>query len=146
MQYTLTEEQRLIQQTAREFADTVIAPAADKHNREAKFPREIVKELGRMGFLGMLVPEAYGGSAAGNFALVLALEEVNRACASTGVTMSVQSSLVTAPDRPLGLGRPQAALPAQTRQRRISRRVRAERTGVGQRCRFAGDQRGARRQ
>jgi len=97
VQYTLTEEQRLIQQTAREFADTVIAPAADKHNREARFPREIVKELGRMGFLGMLVPEVYGGSAAGNFALVLALEEVNRACASTGVTMSVQSSLVTAP-------------------------------------------------
>ena len=50
-----------------------------------------------MGFLGMLVPEAYGGSAAGNFALVLALEEINRACASTGVTMSVQNSLVTAP-------------------------------------------------
>jgi alkylation response protein AidB-like acyl-CoA dehydrogenase len=97
VQYPLTEEQRLIQQTAREFADSVIAPAADRHNREGKFPREIVKELGRMGFLGMLVPEAYGGSAAGNFALVLALEEVNRACASTGVTMSVQSSLVTAP-------------------------------------------------
>jgi butyryl-CoA dehydrogenase len=97
VQYPLTEEQRLIQQTAREFADSVIAPAADTHNREGKFPREIVKELGRMGFLGMLVPEAYGGSAAGNFALVLALEEVNRACASTGVTMSVQSSLVTAP-------------------------------------------------
>jgi butyryl-CoA dehydrogenase len=97
VQYPLTEEQRLIQQTARDFADSVIAPAADQHNREGKFPREIVKELGRMGFLGMLVPEAYGGSAAGNFALVLAMEEVNRACASTGVTMSVQSSLVTAP-------------------------------------------------
>lgn len=97
VQYPLTEEQRLIQQTARDFADSVIAPAADKHNREGKFPLEIVKELGRMGFLGMLVPEEYGGTAAGNFALVLALEEVNRACASTGVTMSVQSSLVTAP-------------------------------------------------
>jgi butyryl-CoA dehydrogenase len=97
VQYPLTEEQRLIQQTARDFADSVIAPAADQHNREGKFPREIVKELGRMGFLGMLVPEAYGGSAAGNFALVLAMEEVNRVCASTGVTMSVQSSLVTAP-------------------------------------------------
>ncbi|HEX5132806.1 MAG TPA: acyl-CoA dehydrogenase [Candidatus Krumholzibacteria bacterium] len=97
MQYPLTEEQRLIQQTARDFADSVIAPAAEKHNREGKFPLEIVKQLGKMGFLGMLVPESYGGSAAGNFALVLALEEVNRACASTGVTMSVQSSLVTAP-------------------------------------------------
>jgi butyryl-CoA dehydrogenase len=97
VQYPLTEEQRLIQQTARDFAESVIAPAADKHNREERFPLEIVKELGRMGFLGMLVPEQYGGSAAGNFALVLALEEINRACASTGVTVSVQSSLVTAP-------------------------------------------------
>jgi butyryl-CoA dehydrogenase len=97
VQYPLTEEQRLIQQTARDFSESVIAPAADKHNREERFPLEIVKELGRMGFLGMLVPEQYGGSAAGNFALVLALEEINRACASTGVTVSVQSSLVTAP-------------------------------------------------
>jgi butyryl-CoA dehydrogenase len=97
VQFPLTEEQRLIQQTARDFADSVIAPAAEGHNRAGQFPLEIVKELGRMGFLGMLVPEEYGGSAAGNFALVLALEEVNRACASTGVTMSVQSSLVTAP-------------------------------------------------
>ncbi len=97
MQYPLTEEQRLIQQTAREFANSRIAPEADRHNREGRFPREIVKELGRMGFMGMVVPESYGGSAAGNFALVLALEEINRACASTGVTMSVQNSLVNAP-------------------------------------------------
>jgi len=97
VQYPLTEEQRLIQQTAREFANSRIAPEADRHNREGRFPREIVKELGRMGFMGMVVPESYGGSAAGNFALVLALEEINRACASTGVTMSVQNSLVNAP-------------------------------------------------
>ncbi len=97
MQYPLTDEQRLIQQTARDFANNVIAPEADRHNREGRFPTEIVKELGKMGFLGMIVPEAYGGTAAGNFALVLALEEINRVCASTGVTMSVQNSLVCAP-------------------------------------------------
>jgi butyryl-CoA dehydrogenase len=97
VQYPLTDEQRLIQQTARDFANNVIAPEADRHNREGRFPMEIVKELGKMGFLGMIVPEAYGGTAAGNFALVLALEEINRVCASTGVTMSVQNSLVCAP-------------------------------------------------
>jgi butyryl-CoA dehydrogenase len=95
--FALTDEQRMIQQTAREFADREIAPVADRHNREGKFPREIVKQLGKMGFLGMAVPEQYGGTNAGNLALVLALEEINRACASTGVTMSVQNSLVNSP-------------------------------------------------
>ncbi len=97
MQFPLTEEQRLIQETARNFADNEIAPVADRHNREGAFPLELVKRMSELGFMGMLVPEAYGGVAAGNFCLVLALEEVNRACASTGVTMSVQNSLVCAP-------------------------------------------------
>jgi alkylation response protein AidB-like acyl-CoA dehydrogenase len=97
VQFPLTEEQRLIQATAREFADNEIAPVADKHNREGTFPAALVKRLGELGFLGMLVPETFGGSGIGNFGLVLALEEVNRACASTGVTMSVQNSLVCAP-------------------------------------------------
>jgi butyryl-CoA dehydrogenase len=97
VQFTLTDEQRMIQETAREFAEKEIAPVADHHNREGKFPLEIVKKLGKMGFLGMVVPEQYGGTQAGNLALVLALEEINRACASTGVTMSVQNSLVEAP-------------------------------------------------
>jgi butyryl-CoA dehydrogenase len=97
LQFPLTEEQRLIQETAREFADHEIAPVADKHNREGKFPLALVKRMGELGFLGMVVPEQYGGSGTGNLGLVLALEEVNRACASTGVTMSVQNSLVCAP-------------------------------------------------
>ena len=97
MQFPLTEEQRLIQETARNFADNEIAPVADRHNREGSFPLELVKRLGELGFLGMLVPEQYGGTGLGNLPLVLALEEVNRVDASTGVTMSVQNSLVCAP-------------------------------------------------
>jgi alkylation response protein AidB-like acyl-CoA dehydrogenase len=97
VQFTLTDEQRMIQETARDFADNEIAPVADRHNRESKFPLEIVKKMGQMGFLGMSVPEEYGGTGAGNLALVVALEEINRVCASTGVTMSVQNSLVNAP-------------------------------------------------
>ena len=97
MQFPLTEEQRLIQETARNFADNEIAPVADVHNRAGTFPLALVKRLGELGFMGMLVPEQYGGTAAGNFSLVLALEEVNRVDASTGVTMSVQNSLVCAP-------------------------------------------------
>jgi len=97
VQYDLTEEQRLIQQTARDFSDREIAPVADAHNREGRFPVEIVKKLGDLGFLGMLIPEEYGGSNMGNFALALVLEEINRVCASTGVTVSVHNSLVSGP-------------------------------------------------
>jgi len=87
----------MIQQTARDFADNEIMPVADAHNREGRFPEAIVKKLGELGFMGMLIPQEYGGSGLGNFCLVLALEEINRACASTGVTMSVHNSLCSNP-------------------------------------------------
>ncbi len=87
----------MIQQTAREFADNEIAPVADELSRTGKFPDDIVKKLSDLGFMGMLIPEEYGGTGLGNFCLVLALEEINRVCASTGVTMSVHNSLCTGP-------------------------------------------------
>jgi alkylation response protein AidB-like acyl-CoA dehydrogenase len=93
VQFELSEEERMIQQTARDFANTEIAPVADANSANGTFPIDIIKKLGELGFLGMLVPEAYGGTDLGNFCLVLALEEINRACASTGVTMSVHNSL-----------------------------------------------------
>ncbi len=93
VQFELTEEERMIQQTARDFANSEIAPVADKHYANGTFPTEIINKLGELGFMGMLVPESYGGTGLGNFCLVLALEEVNRVCASTGVTMSVHNSL-----------------------------------------------------
>ena len=95
--FDLSEEERLVQQTAREFADNEIAPVAAKHDREGTFPAEIIKGLAALGFMGMLIPEEYGGTNLGNLCLVLALEEVNRACASTGVTMSVHNSLTSSP-------------------------------------------------
>ncbi len=95
--YDLSEEERLIQQTAKEFADSEVAPMAVKTDAESRFPRELVEGLAKLGFLGMLIPEEYGGSGVGNFCQVLALEEINRACASTGVAMSVHNSLATSP-------------------------------------------------
>jgi butyryl-CoA dehydrogenase len=95
--FHLSEEERMIQQTAREFAETEIAPVAAENDAKGRFPAEIIKKLAELGFMGMLVPEQYGGPGLSNFCLVLALEEINRACASTGVTMSVQNSLVISP-------------------------------------------------
>jgi butyryl-CoA dehydrogenase len=95
--FDLSEEERMIQDTAREFAESEIMPVAAENDAKGQFPMDIVKKLGELGFMGMLVPEEYGGSGLSNFSAVLALEEVNRACASTGVTMSVQNSLVNSP-------------------------------------------------
>ncbi len=93
MQFELSEEERMIQQAARDFANAEIAPVADANSANGTFPIDIIKKLGELGFMGMLVPEAYGGTGLGNFCLILALEEINRVCASTGVTMSVHNSL-----------------------------------------------------
>ncbi|MFL5733385.1 MAG: acyl-CoA dehydrogenase [Chloroflexia bacterium] len=97
MEFGLTEEQRLIQQTAREFADERLAPLAAEYDRTEEFTAPQAKMLAEMGFLGMMVPEEYGGSGLDTVSYVLAMEEVSRACASTSVTMTVQNSLVCWP-------------------------------------------------
>jgi alkylation response protein AidB-like acyl-CoA dehydrogenase len=102
MQYLLTDDQRRLQERARDFADRVVAPAASANAAMARFPAEIVAQAAAEGFLGLLVPPDLGGSGAGNFALTLVLEELNRACASTGVTVSVHNSLVCNPIRHFG--------------------------------------------
>ncbi len=97
MEFALTEEQRLIQQTAREFADEKLAPLAAEYDRSEEFTAPQAKMLAEMGFLGMMVPEEYGGAGLDTVSYVLAMEEVSRACASSSVTMTVQNSLVNWP-------------------------------------------------
>ncbi len=97
MDFELTEEQRLIQRTAREFADRVIAPRARELDRTGTFPAEFLPKLAEIGFMGIVIPEAYGGSGLGQVTQVLIMEELHRACAATGVTVSVHNSLVGGP-------------------------------------------------
>jgi alkylation response protein AidB-like acyl-CoA dehydrogenase len=97
MEFALTPDQKLIQQTAREFADEKLAPLAAEYDRREEFTAPQAKMLAEMGFLGMMVPEEYGGSGLDTVSYVLAMEEVSRACASTSVTMTVQNSLVCWP-------------------------------------------------
>lgn len=93
----LTEEQRMLKDTAKDFADNELAPIAAKLDREKAIPRELLKKMADIGLLSIIIPEKYGGVGLGNFELVLALEEINRVCASTGVTVSVHASLCTSP-------------------------------------------------
>jgi len=94
MRYPLSEEERMIQNTARGFAAKDLAAVAVEINEKGVFPDEIYAKMGELGFMGMTVPEAYGGVGLSNFCLVLALEEISRVCASTAVAMSVHNSLV----------------------------------------------------
>ncbi len=97
MEFALTEEHRLVQQTAREFATREILPVASQLDAEHRFPTEIVRGLAELGLMGVTVPEEYGGAGMDHVAYVLAMEEVARACASTAAIMSVNNSLVCDP-------------------------------------------------
>ncbi|MFQ5654156.1 MAG: acyl-CoA dehydrogenase family protein [Planctomycetota bacterium] len=97
MFFELTEAQRQLRDTAREFADKILMPNADRYDRLEEFPQENIEKLADLGFMGMLIPEEHGGSGAGNVSLTVALEEIQRGCASTGVTVSVHNSLLSNP-------------------------------------------------
>ena len=97
MDFDLNEHQQMIRDTAREFAEKEMKPVAGKFDEEAIFPEEIVKQLGELGFMGMMVPEEYGGAALDCVSYAIAVEEISRGDASVGVTMSVNNSLVCQP-------------------------------------------------
>ncbi len=91
MDFQLSEEQRLVRDTARAFADRVLRPAAAELDREERFPTEFCKELQTLGLFGVNVPAAHGGSEAGVVAYAVAMMEISRGCASTAVTMAVSN-------------------------------------------------------
>ena len=97
MDLNLTEEQKLIQEKAREFARKELEPIASKLDELGKPPIEQFRKLGELGFLGFMVPEEYGGSKTDTVSYVLVIEELSRACASTGIMVAIQNSLVCQP-------------------------------------------------
>ncbi len=94
MNFSFTEEQLMIKQTANEFAETEIAPTAVLRDLTGEFPYEIVKKLGELGFMGMMVSPEWGGAGLDTVSYVLAMEEISKVDASVGVIMSVNNSLV----------------------------------------------------
>ena len=92
--FDLPEQTREIRDLARDFARSEILPGAGARDHSHEFPRELVNQLGEMGFLGMFIPEEYGGAGLSILDYVVALEEICYADAGVGVIMSVQNSLV----------------------------------------------------
>ncbi|TMC69454.1 MAG: acyl-CoA dehydrogenase [Chloroflexi bacterium] len=93
----LSEEQELAQRAARDFATEKVLPRAAEIDELGKIPPEILRELGSLGFMGTYVPEQYGGSGLDAVAYALIVEEINRACASTGVVLCSHMSLAVDP-------------------------------------------------
>jgi len=91
--FSLSEEHEMILQAARDFAQNEIAPIAADYDETGDFPYETIKKMGEMGFMGIEVPEEYGGAEMDTLAYVLALEEISKVDASHGAIMSVNNSL-----------------------------------------------------
>ncbi len=93
MDLHLSDEHRMIRDMARDFATKEIAPVAAHYDETGEFPYETIRKMGKMGFMGIEVPEKYGGVGMDTLAYVLALEEISKADAAHGVVMSVNNSL-----------------------------------------------------
>lgn len=94
MNFDFTDTQQMIRETARKFAEDELAASAAERDEKEEFPHDAVKKLGELGFMGMMVPEKYGGAGLDTISYVLATEEISRVDASCGVIMSVNNSLV----------------------------------------------------
>jgi alkylation response protein AidB-like acyl-CoA dehydrogenase len=94
MNFELTEEHLMIQQAARDFAQTELLPGVIERDNKQEFPAEQVKKMGQLGFMGMMVDPKYGGAGLDTISYVLAIEEISKVDASASVVMSVNNSLV----------------------------------------------------
>jgi short/branched chain acyl-CoA dehydrogenase len=93
----LTEEQKLVRRTVRDFAERRVAPVAEELDREARFPYELVGELAELGLMGMTIPEEYGGAGADTVSYAIAVEELTRVDSSVAITVAAHHSLGTLP-------------------------------------------------
>lgn len=97
MNFDLTQEQRMLKTMMREFADEVVAPGADERDKTKQFPVEVFKQMAALNLMGLPFPEEYGGGGADSLSFAIVVEELSRACGSTGITYSAHVSLGGAP-------------------------------------------------
>lgn len=97
MNFDLTSEQQMLKKVMREFADEVVAPGADERDKTKQFPVEIFRQLADLNVMGLPFPEEYGGAGADAISFAIVVEELSRACGSTGITYSAHISLGGAP-------------------------------------------------
>lgn len=97
MNITFTEEQRMMQQMVRDFAQKEVAPFVEKMEQEDLFPRELITKMGELGLMGVPIPEEYGGSGMDFMSYIIAIHELSKVSATLGVILSVHTSVGTNP-------------------------------------------------
>jgi len=97
MPFQLTEEQQMMRDMVRKLAENEIAPRAAEIDRTHEFPWENIKKMGELGLMGVPIPEEYGGAGCDFLSYIITIEEISRACASTGVILAVHTSVGTFP-------------------------------------------------
>jgi len=93
LDFNLTSEQKMFQKVIREFCEKEIKPIAEKIDKEEYFPWDLYKKMGKMGLMGMTVPQEYGGAGIDRISYIIALEEISRVCGSTGIIVEAHNSL-----------------------------------------------------
>ena len=97
MDFKLSKEQQMLQKLFREFAENEVKPIAADIDEEERFPEETVKKMAKLGMMGIYLPKEYGGAGADLLSYVMAVEELSKVCATTGVIVSAHTSLCCAP-------------------------------------------------
>ena len=141
--FALDEDQELIRQEVRRFAEERLLPGTAERDREHRFPAEQIREMGELGLLGMLVDPRHGGGGADVLSYLVAVEELARICPSTAVTMSVTNSVCCWPIDRFGSEELKARVLPSLAGRRDHRRLRPHRARLGERRRRLADDRGA---
>ena len=96
MDFDFSNEVKIVRRSAREFAEQVIAPLADEMEKTGEFPKRLIKEMGDLGLLGIITPQAYGGSNLGYLARTVAIQEISRISAAVGICLQVHHMEVAA--------------------------------------------------
>jgi butyryl-CoA dehydrogenase len=97
MDFDLTNDQKMLQSEVRKFAETELAPIAPEIDKSGEFPWDNLKKMAKLGLLGIIIPEEYGGAGFDFVSLAIAIEEISRICATTGVIVAVNNSLASYP-------------------------------------------------
>src|SRR5881227_3765841 len=99
MRIELNEEQKLLQESVRRFAEEVVRPRAKEIDESGEFPRSFFDQAGELGLAGVAMPEEYGGAGMDTVSYCLVIEEISRVCATSGVILSVNNSLISSMTR-----------------------------------------------
>jgi len=97
MQLELNEQQKMIQKMVREFAEKEVAPIAAERDEKEEYPIKTLEKMSKLGLLGVIIPQEYGGAGLDTISYEVVVEEISRKCASTGVVTSVHNSLAAWP-------------------------------------------------